>query len=181
MTLFVIIIIPIIIVQFIIIYKLRNFNIHDGILFSFCDLRRNIMGYLRKREFDIKPKEYKEIKNLLSTVNPTIHNFNQHTITIFNIKKVKTLLSNAKNETQRIEEQTNGSISKEIESFYTEYICCYLKAVLAYTPFLKWKLVGLIISLIIKINIERMKSFLNYYSWFNKEYENFLMGSRVTS
>ena len=155
---------PVLLLSIFMIIKLRALKKHDDVLFRFCQLRRDMMKYLRSKTTKIPREDYVEIRKLLDLLNSTIHNYEDHKQGLFRIEKFFA-------ETKTVYKSVKKAKSKEIKNnakvkgFYHEYGKIMLIAFLTYSPFLKSKI---IIFLLIKLS-----SLLAFASgrYFNKYFE----------
>src|ERR1700758_3289461 len=51
---------------------------HDHVLYGFCDIRRDLMKYLREAGSDLSAKDYAFAMDIAGLLNHTVHNYRQH-------------------------------------------------------------------------------------------------------
>jgi len=109
---FSILLVAILIYQLAFVNKLKEIKKHDQVLFAFCDYRREIMEYMRKKGFDLYSNEYDQIKQVYDITNDSIHYFNKHKLTTFNLRKLKKIIKKGDRdiETVRIIHSNNSDI-----------------------------------------------------------------------
>ena len=124
-------------------FRLRQKEIqkHDRVLFPFCRLRRDVMSFLywnfMKDSDPLSSSEYKFIRRLLDVLDATIHNYNQHKTSMFNLRKIAKHL-----ETYRKASETALKVPDhpEIREFHERIHQLLVVAFLAYTPLIRWEL-----------------------------------------
>lgn len=124
-------------------YRLNKVKTHDQVLFPFCQLRREIMGFLYENVFEkpgaLSREEYTSMRRLSEALDDAIHNYNDHKTMMFNIRKLEKYLE----QYQHIVEQAqpvNLTDNPEIRKFHARFIQCFAKAFLAYTPLIRSEL-----------------------------------------
>lgn len=112
---------------------------HDGVLFPFCQLRRDIMHFLHENVF-AKPgalsrDEYAAMRNLLGALNLTIRHYNRNKTVMFNLRKVEKHLREYR-VAAKPDPQTAPD-NAEIRAFYTRFRTLLARAFAAYTPLIR--------------------------------------------
>ena len=113
---------------------------HDRVLFPFCQLRRDIMRFLREHLPDeanaLSKEEYDSVLRLLDVVSETIHNYNQHKTAMFDVRKA---LKFSKKYRHTLAQATpiNLTENAEIQKFHHQFKGLLAKAFLAYTPLIR--------------------------------------------
>ncbi len=114
---------------------LKKVSRHDGVLFPFCQLRRDIMSFLYENVFQnpgaLSREEYAAVRRLSDTLNGTIRNYNQHKTWTFNMRKMPEHL-----EAYRQAADTTSNIPNHpiIQEFHERFRRLLVKAFIAYTP-----------------------------------------------
>lgn len=113
---------------------------HDGVLFPFCQLRRDIMKFrydcIMQDPPSLSCEENESIKRLSRVLDNTIHNYNEHKVHMFNVRKVMKYLNQHRDtlaEIASLETTTNPAIKE----FHSKFANCFAKAFLAYTPLIR--------------------------------------------
>lgn len=151
--------------------QLVKLNNQNNTLYRFCQLRRDIMSYLRKNRHDISEEEYREIERILKPLNKTIHYFHELKVQIFNFSNFKEILNQITKSTKDVE---NKKFKFEtVQKFQEEYSISYINAFAELIPFFKWRLSAhllyLVASFLVLIGID---SLMLSYQWFkNKSVE----------
>ena len=121
--------------------RIRRVGRHDHVLFPFCELRRDIMGFLYESVFEkpgtLSREEYTSAHRLLDVVNETIHNYNQHKTPMFNLRKMVKHLS-AYRKTTKV--TLNIPENPQIQAFHKCFVQLLATAFIAYTPLIRWEL-----------------------------------------
>lgn len=172
-----VLLIPAIIFQVYIFIRLRKIQLHDKILYNFCQSRRDMMSYLRNKYDTINKEEYIEIKHVLGVTSNSIHYFNKHKITSFNLNAMANLIKKAKSEIRIV--QFRSPINEDIEKFQYSLKYNYLKAILTYTPFIRAKITLYFIKLLTKMGIKTMKKVLRNIMWVDNECNNLHMTASI--
>ncbi len=114
---------------------------HDQMLFPFCQLRRDIIAYLKKNVLDapnrISQKEGEAILKLLDIVNQTISNYNRHKTVMFNLREMQKYLKKYQRASSTTLEIPDNP---EIHMLYQNFGRLLVKAFIAYTPLIRWEL-----------------------------------------
>ena len=121
---------------------LKKVSRHDGVLFPFCQLRRDIMSFLYENIFQnpgaLSREEYAAVRRLSDTLNGTIRNYNQHKTLMFNMREMAEHL-----EAYRQAADTTLNIPNHpvIQEFHERFGRLLVKAFIAYTPLIRLELV----------------------------------------
>ena len=122
-------------------FRQKEMQKHDRVLFPFCQLRRDVMSFLYRNWMtdadSLSPSEYRFIRQLLSVLDATIHNYNRHKTSMFNLRKIAKHL-----ETYRKASETALKVPArpEIQEFHQRIHRLLVVAFLAYTPLIRWEL-----------------------------------------
>ena len=122
-------------------FRQREMQKHDRVLFSFCQLRRDVMRFLyvnvMENEHSLSPEEYKFMRQLLDVLDFTIHNYNQYKTLMFNVRKIAKHLK-----MYRKASKTSLEIPdhREIQKFHERIHRLLVAAFFAYTPLIRWEL-----------------------------------------
>ena len=114
---------------------------HDRVLFPFCQLRRDVMSFLYRNMMEdtdsLSPSEYGFIRQLLHVLDATIHNYNQHKTSMFNLRKIAKHLKTYR---KASEIALKVPDHPEIQEFHERIHRLLVVAFLAYTPLIRWEL-----------------------------------------
>ena len=114
---------------------------HDRVLFSFCQLRRDVMHFLYMKVIEntgsLSPEEYKFVRRLLDGLDATIHNYNQHKTLMFNVRKIAKHLKMYRKVSKAALETPDHP---EIREFHVRIHRLLVAAFFAYTPLIRWEL-----------------------------------------
>ena len=120
--------------------KAKKVAKHDGVLFPFCQLRRDIMRFLCENVFEkpgtLSREEYQSVMRLLDVLNVAINNYNEHKTVMFNIRKVAKYLKQYRDTVKRAT-PVNLTDNDEIRAFHMRFIYCFSVAFRAYTPLVR--------------------------------------------
>ena len=122
-------------------FRQKEMQKHDRMLFTFCQLRRDVMHFLYMNAIEyagsLSPAEYKFICQLLNGLDATIHNYNQHKTLMFNVRKIARHL-------QMYQKVSKAALEvpdhPEIREFHERIHRLQVAAFLAYTPLIRWEL-----------------------------------------
>ena len=122
-------------------FRQKEMQKHDRMLFTFCQLRRDVMHFLYMNAIEyagsLSPAEYKFICQLLNELDATIHNYNQHKTLMFNVRKIARHL-------QMYQKVSKAALEvpdhPEIREFHERIHRLQVVAFLAYTPLIRWEL-----------------------------------------
>lgn len=108
---------------------------HDRVLFSFCQLRRDVTYFLSVNVIEntdsLSLVEYESVRLLLNALDAVIHNYNQHKTSTLNLRKVAKYL-NMYRKVSKIALETSDH--SEIREFNERIHRLLDAAFLAYTP-----------------------------------------------
>ena len=160
------------------IWKLRQMKKHDMVLYSFCQIRREIMAMLRQENFNMKKKDYFVLRNLLYFVNKTIHNYNSLKPYAFNFRKFIKYARSFKTTTEEVE-KLMGTDNPKIKAIRIKMAYALVRAFFVYTPFIS----STIFLHILVYSIQKIPTIcekcldasaegtLEFVSWLKREYE----------
>ncbi|WP_424947241.1 hypothetical protein [Candidatus Spongiihabitans sp.] len=121
---------------------LRRVAKHDRVLFPLCQLRRDIMRFLREHTPNesnaLSRKEYESILRLLDAVSTMIHHYNRHKTVMFNFRKAVKFSKeyrHVRNQAPPIDMTGND----EIRKFHHQFLGLLARAFLAYTPLFRFE------------------------------------------
>ena len=117
-------------------YRTRKVHKHDGVLFPFCELRRDIMRFLYRNMDTLSRDEYRSLRFLLGALDTAIHDYNQHKTLMFNLRKMAKHLKEYRKTVKEadIPEWTGKA---EIQAFHARFVRCLATAFLTYTPLIR--------------------------------------------
>lgn len=114
---------------------------HDRMLFPFCQIRRDVMRFLHVNVIEntasLSPEEYKFVRQLLNGLDATIHNYNQHKTSMFNIREIAEHLKMYRKVSMAALETLDHP---EIREFHERIRRFLVTAFIAYTPLIRWDL-----------------------------------------
>ena len=114
---------------------------HDRMLFPFCQLRRDVMSFLYRSVIEnadsLSFAEYRFVRQLLSVLDVTIHNYNQHKTSMFNVRKIAKHLQMYRKASKIASEAPDHP---ELREFDKRIHRLLVAAFLAYTPLIRWEL-----------------------------------------
>lgn len=130
-------------------YRIRK---HDKVLYRFCQVRRDIMAYLRTRGFEMSKHDYFAVRDLLEVVSSTIHHFNACKATVFNFRTLNKMAREFR-ETGRVVEEIRLPKDPAAVEIFDAYRKAMIGAFLTYTPFMRSEiLLRLILAALIAIS-----------------------------
>lgn len=121
-------------------YRLNKVKKHDQVLFPLCQLRRDIMSFLYENTFAkpgaLSSEEIAYVRQLLGGLDNAIHNYNQHKMLMFDLRKMAKTLKQYRHTLQQADALKLPS-NPEIQNFHAHFELCLVKAFLAYTPLIR--------------------------------------------
>lgn len=157
-------------------FELVHIQKHDRILYSYCQLRRNILAFLRSDGLKLSEYEYQLTNKMLEFVGITIHDFNMFKKEVFNFRKAKKLLKasvRAHHHKDIFVETENKNISR----LQNQFRYCIIISMFAYTPFIMSELAVRFIysvgKVLAKAGLQRGKNILTYADVFRGQKEWF--------
>ena len=115
---------------------------HDRVVFPFFELQRNIMRFLIANAWDKKPAtmsiaEFESLCGLLKAVDFTVANYNKRKTVMFNWRRIA---EDLKKYRQTSDATLPVPANDEIKKFHDQFRKLLVKAVFAYTPLIRFKL-----------------------------------------
>jgi hypothetical protein len=137
---FYILFVPSIIILLVTMFELLIVRKHDSVLYQYCQLRRNILGYLRTKGTRLSEPDYVLANQMLDYVGITIHDFHKLKEEVFNVRKARKLAKASwRVHTKRdIFAETSN---KQLKNLQNQFRFLILISIFAYTPFLKSEVV----------------------------------------
>jgi hypothetical protein len=175
MTLVYILIVPSLVFALYMIVVFRKKKKHDDILYRFCQVRRDAIAMIDRRNVELSRKQYASIRNILESVNAMIHNYEQCKTTVFNFRKFVRFLKFYR-DAARQAESIHIPNDPEIIAFHHQYKTAIIEAFLAYTPLIKSEIcVKLLVALFVflaKAGLKSLNGGATYLIWLNNEIKN---------
>ncbi len=113
---------------------------HDVVLFPLCQLRRDIMKYLRESVREdgvaISKQDGEAVLQILGVLNGVISNYNEHKTHMFNVRNVVKYLDQHKDVLEKVAPLA-ATKNPQIKNFHHRFAYCSAKAFLAYTPLIR--------------------------------------------
>ncbi len=115
--------------------QIKKIAKHDGVLFPFCQLRRDIMKFLYENVVEtpgvLSRDEYASVRRLSNALDTKIRDYNRHKTVMFNMRKMaKHLEAYRLTATPALEISDNPTIRQ----FHARFGRLLVKAFIAYTP-----------------------------------------------
>ncbi len=118
------------------IIKIKSISKRDHYLFALCDLRREVMRYLRSSSDKLSKKEYISLKSILKSIDVAIECYSKnYARKIFNFRKFADFVKEAENLNHKSEE-IDAQDNEMINNFRAKLQLYILKSFFAYTPFI---------------------------------------------
>ncbi len=123
-------------------FRIWQVDKHDGVLFPFCQLRRDIISFLYENVLEkpgaLSKEEYLFMRWLLGVINVTIHNYNQHKTVMFDMRE---MLKHLKMYERASQTTLQVPDHPEIRKINERARRLLVKAFLAYTPLIRSRLI----------------------------------------
>ena len=120
---------------------IRRVKKHDGVLFPFCQLRRDIMRFLYENVFEnpgaLSHEEYQSVRRLLGVLNGAISNYNKHKTVMFDLREMAKHLETYRHTSMPTVEVPDNP---EIRELHRRFGRLLVRAFIAYTPLIRWEL-----------------------------------------
>ncbi len=117
---------------------------HDQVLFPLCQLRRDIVQFLRtnirNNRCALSSEEGQSVLRLLEVLNDAIRNYKRHKTVMFNLREVAKYLRKHQDALKKAR-PLDVTDNPDIQAFYARFGLCSAKAFLAYTPLIRSELV----------------------------------------
>ena len=119
---------------------------HDRVLFSFCQLRREIISFLHEETSSIGTgahitcNDYHAVRKLVDNLNFAIHEYKDRKTLMFNVRTVLRYLDQYK-QTKQDMDWLHEISNVQVKGFYYKFVRCLAIAYLAYTPLIRFELV----------------------------------------
>lgn len=135
MDIFYVAVIPVFAVMLCMILHLHHVRKHDLVLYRFCQIRRDLMRYLRQNGYEMNGGDYAAARQLLVALNHIIHDYNLHKSALFNGRQFFRFLHEYDNSSQKVEVVKTDNV--KIASLRSEASAALTKAFFVYTPLFK--------------------------------------------
>lgn len=150
----------------------RKMKKHDEILFRFCQVRRDAISLIDRRNFELNRKQYASVRDLLESVNAMIHDFEKCKTTVFNFRKFVRFLKFYRDAAIQAE-KIHIPNDPEIIALHHQYKTAIFFAFLAYTPLIKSELCAkflvTIFVFLAKAGVKSLNGGANYLKWLIEE------------
>lgn len=159
-------------------FKIKRCAKHDKYLYKFCQLRRDIISYLRINHDIISKTEYLAIKQVLDLLNKTINLYSKNEAqNLFNIRKFAFFVK----ETKALSDSSKKFVecnNEVIKSFRNKLGSNIIDAFFAYTPFIFTeiflKILYRVIRFFVKVQINKLKNFGDRLLALNEDFESII-------
>jgi len=116
--------------------KLLGIRKHDKVLYAFCQIRRDAITLIDKRELSFERVGYHSVRNLLNSLNIMIHNYEGCKVHVFNVRRLFALLKDYKHLSRQAEKIIIPE-DAEIVDLHQRFRRAMIGAFFAYTPFIR--------------------------------------------
>lgn len=130
--------------------QLLNQRRHDSVLFNFCDIRRDVLNYLRKNFDTISKEEYRSLRDTLDKMNNTIHYFDKYKSLVFNVREIKEMIRRFYSTIERVQEMKKNK-NEEIKTMLLRYEHASLIGLVRFSPFATTRLITFLFIILIKL------------------------------
>ena len=119
---------------------IRRVKKHDGVLFPFCQLRRDVMKFrydaIMSSSTALSREESESLRRLSRVLDKVIHNYSQHKKIMFNLRAMMMHMRKHRAVLKEIKplQLTDNS---DIQEFYARFAYLSAKAFIAYTPLIR--------------------------------------------
>lgn len=144
---------------------------HDRVLYMFCQLRREMIYFLRNENPILNEQDKISILKLLELTNHCIHHFKDHKKRTFKFKIFKIVFF-TKSTIENMKENDFFTENIRIQAMQKKFILVMLYAAYSYTSFLSLRLIGFILKLLLKIHLKRLNDSVANLIWLVNEYNN---------
>jgi hypothetical protein len=135
--------------------QLRGLRRHDVVLYRFCEVRRELMIYLRKEGLHLSPGDYEFAALLADTLHSTIHNYQHTKKKVFNFRKFLVFFTRFKesvNALNRVPTTENKELLKVRNAFGNALV----EGFMVFTPFFRHELALRAISYLAVVGGKRL-------------------------
>lgn len=75
---FYLLVVPVVILQLVMLFKLYHLRKHDRVLYRFCQVRRELMELLREKGQNMSSRDHDFARHMVASLHSAIHNFKDH-------------------------------------------------------------------------------------------------------
>jgi hypothetical protein len=168
---------PVLVAMIFMIHRLRAMAKHDRVLHRLCELRREMMAFLRKNPYSLTREEYHELRELIELTNTTIHNYNAFKKEFVGIgPRIE-----YGRKCERMDKQIhNRQVKSEfVSELYQKFTFTMFIAVLTFIPWPKLaiKITPVVLYVVTRIGITylntRLKRMAEFFSWLRQRSEEY--------
>ncbi len=122
--------------------QIKKIAKHDGVLFPFCQLRRDIMKFrfdeIMQPSMTLSRDERESLRRLSSALDNVIHNYSRHKKMMFDLRKMIKAIREYRHILKQIPaiDMTNNT---KIQEFHHRFAGLLARAFIAYTPLIRWE------------------------------------------
>jgi len=147
------------------IWRVRKMKRHDGVLYRYCELRRQAMQYLRDEDklSQLPRQDYIALRKMICMMNITIEQYKNHKLVMFNLRefvKYFRAYASANKKAAAITIIDN----KEIEDLRKGLMKALFFGFMTYTPFIRSEIVVrltiMILSFLAKAGIRKVNAYV---------------------
>ena len=135
---FYLLLLPVLLIQVFYIIKFLQLRKHDKYLFDLCQLRREVLAYLRKNYKTITKTDYRAMRELIDGLELVIHNYNDYKTVIFNYRRFVKYTKKTESATKSSQITTKN---KTILKFRQQFTHIVIGTFFAYTPLLRSEII----------------------------------------
>lgn len=126
-----------VVLNLVMVWKLRIMKKHDTVLYRFCQIRREIMKIFRDRGFEMPKHDYLAMRQLLDFVNATIHNFDAFKASVFDVRALRKMIETCRKKGAPLNDKVLVPKDPEALKIYEQTWHAATAAFYAYTPFIR--------------------------------------------
>ncbi len=130
---FYLLVLPVFILMFITWSDLRELQKHDMVLYRFCQVRRELMAFLRAEGIQLSPEDYRFAQHLIDALHRTIHNYEDNKKSLFNFRHFLLFLKRFRDSVDELR-RIPTSDNVRLQGLCHEYGNAMLRGFVAFTP-----------------------------------------------
>lgn len=147
---FYLLVLPVIGLMLVTISHLRGRRKHDVVLYRFCQIRRELMAFLRAEGTQLSAGDYRFALRFVSALHGTIHNYKDHKEGMFNFRLFLLFLKRFSESVDELRRIPTSDLPRLQELRY-RYGNAMLRGFVVFTPFFRSEMVLRLLSAMARV------------------------------
>jgi hypothetical protein len=153
--LFYMVVIPAIVTFIIRLFALHRMKKHDLVLYRFCEIRRDLMNFLRDPAMNLDNVAYARTRSMLNVINYIIHEYDFCKRNLFNMRKFLNYFGEATKLATGLEKTGNS----KMDGIANDLVFAVVEAFFQFTPFLRSEATFKIVQFFWKHLLSKMRDY----------------------